>query len=94
MDAEQRDESAMEATGMGLLPGLVSAIGLVVIAMAALLTGSMWAVWGVLAVIGVCVAAVVFVVVAVTSEGEQGRRLQALAPGLSGPTLTEREEER
>jgi hypothetical protein len=89
MDPDERSESLMEATGMGLLPGLSAAMTLVVLVMAALLTGSMWAVVGVLALIGVCVAAIVFVVIAVTAEGEQGRRLRAMVPGLSERIFTE-----
>jgi hypothetical protein len=33
--------------------------------------------------------AIVFVVVAVTTEGEPGRRLRAMVPGLSERTFTE-----
>ncbi len=73
----------MNATGLGLLPGLALATGLLVVAMAALLTGSKWAVVGVLVIIGICVAAVVLVVLAVTAEGEEGRRLRRMVPGLS-----------
>jgi hypothetical protein len=84
MSIEEKDgQSLMDATGLGLLPGLALATGLLVVVMAALLTGSMWAVAGVLVVIGICVAAVVFVVLAVTAEGEEGRRIRLMVPGLS-----------
>jgi hypothetical protein len=89
MDPDERNESLMEATGMGLLPGLSAAMTLVVLAMAALLAGSMWAVVGVLILAGVCGGAIVFVVIAVTAEGEQGRRLRAMVPGLSERHFTE-----
>jgi len=89
MNPDERNESLLEATGMGLLPGLSVAMALVVLAMAALLTGSMWAVVGVLVLTGICVAAIVVVVIAVTAEGEQGRRLRAIVPGLSERNLTE-----
>ena len=90
MEPEGNNESLMEASGMGLLPGLSGAMALVVLAMAALLSGSMWAVFGVLALVGVTTAAIVFVVVAVTAEGERGRRLRAWVPGLGEPALTRR----
>jgi hypothetical protein len=89
MDRTENNESLMEATGTGLLPGLVGAMTLVVLAMAALLSGSMWAVFGVLALIAVVTAAIVFVVVAVTAEAEQSQRLRALVPGLADPTRIE-----
>ena len=72
----------MDRTGMGLLPGLVLAMGLVVFAMAALLTGSMWAVFGVLAVVGVVTCAVIYVVVAVGSDDDDGDRMRRHVPGL------------
>lgn len=80
---EKGGQSLMNDTGLGLLPGLALATGLLVVAMAALLTGSKWAVVGVLVIIGICVAAVVLVVLAVTAEGEEGRRLRRMVPGLS-----------
>jgi VIT1/CCC1 family predicted Fe2+/Mn2+ transporter len=84
MSIEEKDgRSLMDATGLGLLPGLALATGLLVVVMAALLTGSMWAVAGVLVIIGICLAAVVFVVLAVTAEGEEGRRIRRMVPGLS-----------
>ena len=78
-----RDESLMESTGLGLLPGLVLALGLVIFSMAALLTGSMWAVVGVLAMIGLVIGAVVYVVVALASDGEDAARMRRRIPGLS-----------
>lgn len=89
MDPKENNESLMEATGMGLLPGLAGAMALIVVAMAALLTGSMLAVFGVLALLGMVTAAIVFVVVAVTTEGEDGRRLRAMVPGLGERTSVE-----
>jgi hypothetical protein len=90
MDREGKDESLMEATGLGLLPGLAGAMVFVVLVMALLLTGSMWAVFGVLAVVGLTAAAIVFVVVALTTEGERGRLLRAWIPGLDEPSVTQR----
>jgi hypothetical protein len=73
----------MDITGLGLLPGLVLALGLVVGAMALLLIGSMWAVFAVLALIVVVTAAILAVVVALVDEdGELGRRLRRAIPGL------------
>lgn len=82
MDPKEHRESLMEASGLGLLPGLVLALALIVFAMAALLTGSIWAVAGVLAVIGLIVALIVFMVIALTAEGEEGAKLRAKVPGL------------
>jgi hypothetical protein len=83
MDTEQNDSrSLMNATGLGLLPGLALATALICVAMAALLTGSMWAVAGLLLLIVLCTAAVVYVVVAVTGEGDEGQRLRKRVPGL------------
>ena len=56
MRDERNRESAMEETGLGLLPGVVMALFIVVLAMALLLTGSMWAVVGVLLLIGAVTA--------------------------------------
>jgi hypothetical protein len=72
----------MESSGLGLLPGVVLALALILTVMAALLTESMWAVAGVLFVILLCVAALVFVVLAVSAEGDEGRRMRRWVPGL------------
>jgi hypothetical protein len=83
MNSEQNnDRSLMDATGLGLLPGLALATALICVAMAALLTGSMWAVAGVLVLIVVCTAVVVYVVMAVTGEGDEGQVLRSRVPGL------------
>jgi hypothetical protein len=83
MDTEQNDNrSLMNATGLGLLPGLALATALICAAMAALLTGSMWAVAGVLVLIVACAAAVVYVVLAISAEGEEGHRMRGRVPGL------------
>lgn len=83
MDKRENEQSLMEETGLGLLPGVAAALGVVVFSMALLLTGSMWAVVGVLGLIGVVVAAVLTVVVALIDEGELGERLRARIPGLT-----------
>ena len=76
-------ESAMEATGLGLLPGLVLALGIVVFAMSFLLVDSMWAVFGVLALVVAVTVAILAVVIALLDEdGSLGRRLRRLIPGL------------
>ena len=87
MSTEQnRQRSLMDATGLGLLPGLALATVLICFAMAALLTGSMWAVGGVLLLIVLCAVAVVYVVLAISAEGEQGQRMRRSVPGLGqGP---------
>jgi hypothetical protein len=83
MSSNEKDtESLMDSTGLGLLPGIAVALGLMVLAMALVLTGSMWAVAFVLVLIGVCLAGILYVVVAVSSEGERGRRLRRRVPGL------------
>lgn len=76
-------ESLMDSTGMGLLPGLVLGMGIVVFAMAALLTGSMWAVAGLLVMVGLVTAVIVYVVLALASEGEDADRMRSRIPGLS-----------
>lgn len=86
MTTERKDESLMDETGLGLLPGLAAALGLVVGAMALLLIGSMWAVFGVLALALVVTVAVLAVVMALLDEdGELGRRLRRVVPGLDKP---------
>ena len=51
MRDERNNESLMDETGLGLLPGLAGALGIVVGAMVLLLIGSMWAVFGVLVLV-------------------------------------------
>ena len=81
----RNDESVMDETGLGLLPGIVVALGLVVGAMALLLLGSMWAVFGVLGLVVIVTMAILAVVVALLDEeGELGRRLRGAIPGLHG----------
>lgn len=86
MTHELKNESLMEETGLGLLPGLVVALGLVVGAMTLLLIGSMWVVFGVLALVVIVTLAILAVVVALLDEdGETGRRLRCAIPGLDEP---------
>ena len=81
------NESLMDRTGLGLLPGLVLALGLIVVAMTWLLMGSMWAVFGVLALIVIVTTAVVAVMIALLDEdGEPGGRLRRVIPGLASGT--------
>ena len=55
MSSNEKDtESLMDSTGLGLLPGIAIALGLMILAMALVLTGSMWAVAFVLVLIGAC----------------------------------------
>ena len=65
---DERKESLMDQTGLGLLPGLALALGLVVLAMAFLLIGSMWAVVGVLALVAVVTGVILAVVFALLDE--------------------------
>ena len=83
MAPNPNNESLMEETGLGLLPGIVVALGLVVGAMALLLLDSMLAVFGVL-VLAVLVTLVILAVVValLDEEGELGRRLRRAIPGL------------
>ena len=83
MRDEPNQESTMEETGLGLLPGVAGALLIVVLAMGLLFIDSMWAVIGVLALIGVVTASIVTVVIALIDEGELGERLRARIPGLS-----------
>ena len=77
------NESLMEETGLGLLPGIVIALGLVVGAMALLLLDSMLAVFGVLVLAVLVTLVILAVVVALLDEdGELGRRLRRVIPGL------------
>lgn len=64
-----KNESLMDRTGLGLLPGLVLALGLIVFATDFLPTGSMWAVFGVLALI-------VIVTIAVAGISDSSRPLE------------------
>jgi uncharacterized membrane protein len=85
MRDEPNQESTMEETGLGLLPGVVIALFIVVLAMAFLFTGSMWAVAGVLALVAVVTTSILAVVIALVDEGELGERLRSRIPGLSPP---------
>lgn len=81
----RNEESLMEETGLGLLPGIVAALGLVVGAMALLLLGSMWTVFAVLGLVVIVTLAILAVVVALLDEeGELGQRLRRAIPGLHG----------
>lgn len=83
MTGDMHRESPMDRTGLGLLPGLAAALGLVVGAMAMLLIGSMWAVFGVLTLVVIVTVAILAVVVALLDEeGELGRHLRRVIPGL------------
>jgi hypothetical protein len=86
MRDERNQQSLMEETGLGLLPGVVAALATVVFAMGLLLTGSMWAVVGVLALIGLVTALVLVVVIALIDEGERGEWLRRHIPGLAPPS--------
>jgi hypothetical protein len=83
MRDERNQESVMEETGLGLLPGIVGALFIVVLAMILLFTGSMWAVAAVLALIGVVTTAILTVVIALIDEGELGEWLRRRIPGIS-----------
>jgi Mg/Co/Ni transporter MgtE len=82
---EPNNESMMEETGLGLLPGVVLALGIVVFSMALLLTGSAWAVAGVLVLVALVTASLLAVVIALIDEGELGERLRRYIPGLPAP---------
>jgi hypothetical protein len=82
---EPNNESLMEETGLGLLPGVVVALGIVVFSMALLLTGSTWALVAVLVLVALVTAAILAVVIALLDEGELGDRLRRYIPGLPAP---------
>ena len=77
---EQENTSLMDASGLGLLPGIVTALFLVVLAMAALLMQTWWIV-AVLMVFLIATTAVIVAVV-VAAMGEPGDRLRRHIPGL------------
>ena len=85
MTNEPSNEPLMEETGLGLLPGVVAALAIVVFGMALLLTGSIWAVVGVLILVGLVTASLLAVVIALIDEGELGERLRRYIPGLPAP---------
>jgi hypothetical protein len=76
-NGEQR-ESLMEASGMGLLPGIMVALAIVMGGMALLLLGHWWALTAALLVLIAAAAAITIVVMALTGEG---RRTKACAGG-------------
>ena len=83
MAANPNNESLMEESGLGLLPGIVIALGLVLGAMALLMLDSMLAVFGVLVLVVLVTLVILAVVVAlIDEEGEFGRRLRRAIPGL------------
>jgi hypothetical protein len=84
MTDERNTESLMDETGLGLLPGLAGALGVVVLAMMTLLLiGSMWAVFGVFALVLIVTMSILAVVIALLDEdGQIGRRLRRAIPGL------------
>jgi uncharacterized membrane protein len=82
---EPNNESLMEETGLGLLPGVVLALGIVVFSMALLLTGSIWAVVAVVVLVVLVTASILAVVIALIDEGELGERLRRYIPGLPAP---------
>jgi VIT1/CCC1 family predicted Fe2+/Mn2+ transporter len=82
---EPNNESLMEETGLGLLPGVVLALAIVVFSMALLLSGSIWAVIAVLVVVALVTASILAVVIALIDEGELGDRLRRYIPGLPAP---------
>jgi Mg/Co/Ni transporter MgtE len=82
---EPNNASLMEETGLGLLPGLVLALAIVVFSMALLLTGSAWALVAVVALVVLVTASILAVVIALVDEGELGDRLRRYIPGLPAP---------
>jgi Mg/Co/Ni transporter MgtE len=82
---EPNNESLMEESGLGLLPGVVLALAIVVFSMALLLPGSIWAVVAVLVLVALVTASILAVVIALIDEGELGERLRRYIPGLPGP---------
>ena len=82
MNANLNDDTSTEETGLGLLPEVVIALGIVAFSVALILTGSVWAVAAVLALIGVVAATVLTVVFAVMDDNEANRRMRERIPGL------------
>jgi hypothetical protein len=78
----QNDESLMDSTGLGLLPGVALALALGMLATAALLIDTYWALACVLAVIFVAAGAITYVVIALVGEDEDGGRMRDRVPGL------------
>jgi VIT1/CCC1 family predicted Fe2+/Mn2+ transporter len=82
---EPNNESLMEQSGLGLLPGVVLALAIVVFSMALLLTDSAWAAVAVLVLVALVTASILAVVIALIDEGELGDRLRRYIPGLPAP---------
>lgn len=82
MQLERNDESLMDSSGMGLLPGVALCLAIGVIATGALLIESYWAVALVLGVVLVAAAAITYVVWALAEEDEDGGRRRNGVPGL------------
>jgi membrane protein implicated in regulation of membrane protease activity len=78
---QDRNDSVMEASGLGLLPGICLAMLLVVFAMAGLMLGSWWVVFACLALLLLVTVIIVGVVFVVMDDSEERRRH---IPGL-GP---------
>jgi hypothetical protein len=79
---ERKQESLMDASGLGLLPGVALALFLTMLATAALLLETYWAMALVLATIFVAGATITYVVWALCEEPEDGGRRMSRVPGL------------
>lgn len=69
-----RNDSVMETSGLGLLPGIVLAMLLVMFGMAGLLLGSWWVVFACLALLLLVTVVVVAIVFAVMADTDESRR--------------------
>jgi hypothetical protein len=85
----EQPKSLMEASGMGLFPGIMVALAIVMAGMALLLLGRWWALAAALLVLIGAAAAITLVVIAVMGEGEADERLRRRIPGL-GPRRARR----
>lgn len=82
-------ESLMEASGMGLFPGIMVALAIVMTGMALLLLGHWWALAAALLVLIGAAATSTIVVLALMGEGEADATLRRRIPGL-GPRRARR----
>lgn len=79
---DRKQDSLMDSTGLGLLPGVALALFLTMLAIAALLFNSYWALALVVAVVIGAGAAITWVVLALASEDEDEGRMRDAIPGL------------
>jgi hypothetical protein len=79
---DHKHDSLMDSTGLGLLPGVALALMLAMLATAALLLDTYWALALVLAVVVGAGVAITWVVLALAGEDDDEGRMRDAIPGL------------